>query len=448
MKAVPRSNRRSDDFLDQTADRLKAMQAEISKLDTKLVENDIAARRIEADVGWEFAQKVDEIEAALKVSGQKLNVEQWCKKTLGVDIATMRRRKRLYRHWQEYEAARRKAGQCGQSGLVFALALIKDAMPEPQRTGTVLPVRSPTGTKPSAIVLRESGTKSSAIVLPEPCVPGCQLITGDALAELLKLAASSIHTVVTSPPYWPAKRSYAGTGIGFEDTVDVYIAKLVTIFREVRRVLRDDGTLWVNIDDAYDQSDLLFIPARLAMAMQADGWVCRAEIIWQKKGGGRPESATNRPGRDFETVLMFSKTRNGYHYDPDPHRIPLVNPFSRLNRQKTGLNRRDGNRTQTVFGNPLGRLGGSVWEISPAAHYRGSHGATMPEELVRRCLAASCPEGGTVLDPFGGAGTTALVAAQMGFQTIGIEISEAYVQEARERLKAALGDNPVKMAAD
>ena len=115
---------------------------------------------------------------------------------------------------------------------------------------------------------------------------------------------------------------------------------------------------------------------------------------------------------------MFTKITTGYFYDTDPHRIPLVKPHSRLGSQKAGLNRRDADRTHIVFGNPMGRLGGSIWEIATAANYRGNHPATMPEELVRRCLAVSCPENGLVLDPFAGAGTTALVAAQMGLRAI------------------------------
>ena len=277
-------------FLDQTAARLNAMQAKITKLDTKLVEQDIAARRIEADVGWKYAQQVDEIVAALKSSGQRLNIEQWCKKALGIDTVTMGRRKRLYRHWNIYAVERRRAGQCGQSGLMFALALIKDTMPLSERNF-----------KPSQVLSRPGTIRPRPVPVVEN-IHGCQLMTGDALTELPKLMPSSVNTILTSPPYWPAKRAYAGIGIGFEDTLEEYLANLVAIFRETRRVLRNDGTLWVVIDDHYDRGDLMFIPARLAMAMQADGWVCRAEIIWRKLGGGRPASVSNRPVRDFEMV--------------------------------------------------------------------------------------------------------------------------------------------------
>ena len=134
-------------FLSRIASSIKAKQAEIIKLDTGLVENDIAARRIEAAVGWEFAQQVDAIEAALMASRQKLNVEQWCKRVIGVDISTMRRRKRLYRFWTDYEGKRREIGQCGQSGLLFALSLISDTKTQTERSGKAMPVRFQTGTE-------------------------------------------------------------------------------------------------------------------------------------------------------------------------------------------------------------------------------------------------------------------------------------------------------------
>ena len=129
---------------------------------------------------------------------------------------------------------------------------------------------------------------------------------------------------------------------------------------------------------------------------------------------------------------MFTKQRSGYFYDPDP-----------IRETSGGTIHRD----LKDFPNPLGRNAGSVWEIAPQ-RYKGNHPATMPEELVRRCLAVSCPEGGTVLDPFGGAGTTALVAARMGLRAISIEIAEDYTREAMDRVRAELSVDPVKLAAD
>lgn len=456
------SNRKPIDYLDQTVIRLKEAEAKIAKLDGKNVEQDIAARRAEADVGWEFAQQVDEIEVALKQSRRNLNLEQWCKRFAGVEITTMRRRKRLYKHWNIYEVERRKVGQCNQSGLLFALSLIHYAVPQPERTGRALPVRWSLETS----IGKQPSTATE--------ITGCEFITGDALIELPRLPAGSVHTIVTSPPYWPTRRLYDGTGIGFEKTLEEYIANLVAVFRQARRVLRDDGVLWIVIDDSYARpggkwrpetvllkrptvqkavattgmeypsstsvrplGNLLLIPARLTMALQDDGWLFPAEIIWHKgPGGGRPESVTDRVSKTHEKVLMFAKRRD-YFYEADAIREPLARDS--LN----GNARRDFRH----FQNPMGRNAGSVWTIAPSG-YRGSHPATMPEELVRQCLLASCPENGTVLDPFGGAGTTALAAVRLGRHAISIDVSEKYTQEAKKRIAAELDVACDKMAAD
>jgi DNA modification methylase len=301
------------------------------------------------------------------------------------------KRKRLFRHWREYEDKRRELGAGGQTGLLLALSLVRDE-----------PSALTTNRQPPPV---RSGIRTNSSNLD---TSRCQLITGEALNELRKMPAQSVHVIVTSPPYWPAKRAYGGKGIGYEKTLGDYIANLVAIFDEARRVLRDDGTLWLIIDDSYQDGDLLFIPARLAIALQDHKWVCRSEVVWSKKGGGRPDSVANRPIKDHEKVLMLTKRRNGYHYDGDPIRVPLKRPYSIPGKKKPGTYRRDSARTDRVWSNPMGRSAGSVWEITPSA-YQGSHAATMPEELVRRCLSVSCPEGGVVLDCFGGAGTTALV---------------------------------------
>ena len=251
--------------------------------------------------------------------------------------------------------------------------------------------------------------------------------------------SQSVHVIVTSPPYWPAKRAYGGKGVGCEKTLPAYIASLVAIFDEARRVLRDDGTLWLSIDDSYQDGDLLFIPTRLAMALQDHDWICRSEVVWSKRGGGRPEPVNNRPIKEHEKILMLTKRRNGYHYDGDPIRVPLKRPYSNPGRRKPGIYRRDFGSTGRVWGDPMGRSAGSVWEITPSA-YQGSHAATMPEELVRQCLSVSCPEDAQALDCFGGAGTTALVAVQLGHRAISIDIHGAYTAEARRRITGVFSD--------
>jgi DNA modification methylase len=423
----------ANQFLPQTVAALRRMQVKVDRLDGSLVERDIAARKQEAQIGFEFAKLIDRIEAALKATGSNLNLDQWCKQKIGSDISTMRRRKRLYRYWKEYEAKRRKLGSCGQTGLLFALSLVSEEPAENATNRQGLPVRSPSKTSISG--------KTDAVDTSR-----CQFITGDALVELRKIEAQSVNVIITSPPYWPTKRVYGGKGVGFEKTASDYISNLILIFREARRVLRQDGIVWIVIDDSYHEGDLLFIPSRLAMAMQDDGWICRSEIIWNKDAAGRPEPVKDRVTKNHEKVLMFTKQRR-YFYDQDPIREPLIQQYSVPGRQKAGLMRKDGHRAERVWPNPMGRNSGSVWTIMPSS-YRGTHGAVMPEELARRCIMVSCSENSLVLDMFGGAGTTALVALQLGHRAISIEINPAYIKEAEQRIATELDAAEDMVAAE
>ena len=415
--------------LSTTAASIRRMQTRVGRLDGALVEQDIAARKQEAQIGFEFAKRVDKIEAALKATRTNLTIDLWCKQNCGCDISTMRRRKRLHKHWKEYEAKRRELGSCGQTGLLFGLSLVSANDPGVAMNRRQTPVRSPVRTIVRPIT-RTIGDRFDW--------SRCQFVTGSALTELPKLPARSVNTIVTSPPYWPPKRVYGGKGIGFEKTLSEYIASLVTVFQEARRVLRDDGVLWIVIDDSYENGDLLLIPARLTMGLQDGGWICRSEIIWNKDAAGRPEPVTDRVTKNHEKVLMFTKQRR-YFYDPDPIREPLVQAYSVPGRQKPGLMRKDDTRTERVWSNPMGRNSGSVWTIMPSS-YRGSHGAVMPEEIARRCIMVSCPENGVVLDCFGGAGTTALAALRLGHRAISIDINPAYTKEARRRIEAEMND--------
>jgi DNA modification methylase len=179
----------------------------------------------------------------------------------------------------------------------------------------------------------------------------------------------------------------------------------------------------------------LLIPARLAMALQDGGWILRHDVVWDK-GSVRPEAVTDRVTRTHEFVYMFAKNRR-YFYDQDPLRIPLVSPYSKRGRDKPGLIRRDENRRdRQVISNPLGRNVGSVWQIQ-RGNYQGAHTATFPPELVRRMIASSCDDDSVVLDVFGGAGTTAMVALQLGHRAITIDINADYTREACERLANA-----------
>jgi site-specific DNA-methyltransferase (cytosine-N4-specific) len=422
----------ANQFLPQATAALHRMQVKVDRLDGGLVEQDIAARKQEAQIGWEFAKLVDRIEGALKATGSNLKLDQWCKQEVGCDIRTMRRRKRLYKRWKEYEAKRRELGSCGQTGLLFALSLVANDIQEPATNGQSLSVRSPTRTSISR--------KTDAMN-----VSRCQFITGDALSELRKMESEKVNVIITSPPYWPAKDTYEHRGVGFEKTVEEFIKNLVSIFREAKRVLRDDGILWVSIDDSYLNRSLSFIPARFALAMVDDGWTCRAEIVWNKTNL-RPDAVSDRPTKDHEKLLMFVKEHK-YFYDPDPIRIPPTGRYNQSGFKKRAAMRSKNDFLDRYYTNPLGRNGGSMWQVEPTV-YRNGHAATFPLELVQRMLMVSCRENSLVLDIFGGAGTTALAALKLGHRAISIEINPAYTKEAQERTATEEGMGEDVMAAE
>lgn len=267
----------------------------------------------------------------------------------------------------------------------------------------------------------------------ETC-PHSLLIQGDSAAVLARLPNSIAQSCITSPPYW-SLRDYGISGqIGLEATVDKYISDLVTVFREVRRVLKDDGTLWLNIGDSYTSGgrawrapdkknpvramslrpptpkglkpkDLIGVPWRLAFALQADGWYLRTEIIWNKPNC-QPESVKDRPTRSHEYVFLFSKSEQ-YKYSPGQVRGP------------NGRNLR------------------SVWDINTRA-LREAHIAAYPLDLVDPCLRLSTVSGDLVLDPFIGSGTTGVAAYEMGRRFIGVELNPEYLAIAERRLNGAV----------
>jgi site-specific DNA-methyltransferase (adenine-specific)/site-specific DNA-methyltransferase (cytosine-N4-specific) len=264
----------------------------------------------------------------------------------------------------------------------------------------------------------------------------CEILLGDARQILPNFPEEYFNCVVTSPPYW-GLRDYGIEGqIGAETTVDEYIADLVRLFREVRRTLADDGTLWLNIGDSYTSGgrtwrgadaknkgramdyraptpeglkpkDLIGVPWKLAFALQADGWYLRSDVIWSKPNC-QPESVKDRPTRSHEYVFLFSKSEK-YYYDWQKIMEPAVDP-----KQKS-KNRR------------------SVWNINTEP-YSGSHFAVYPRALVRLCVAAGSRENGRVLDPFIGSGTTGVVCNELNRNCIGIELNADYAELARQRL--------------
>ena len=295
-----------------------------------------------------------------------------------------------------------------------------------------------------------------------------QIIQGDALAVLKSLPDQSVNCVVTSPPYWML-RDYGVSGqLGREATVEEYIENMVAVFAEVKRVLRSDGTCWLNIGDKIKPKGLCLIPQRLAIALQADGWNVRSDNIWRKPSIF-PQSVPNYPLREHEYVFILSKEEK-YYYDISAMReitgremtweqyndnkisyaahaaidnARVQKAMGKRRFKLPSLNRREANpgtgRALPKFSkngvHPDGKAIRSVWTIS-SDRSGLKHYAMFPEALARRCILAGCPPGGIVLDPFSGAGTVATVAAQNGRNYIGIELNPNYCEMARKRIEA------------
>ncbi len=295
------------------------------------------------------------------------------------------------------------------------------------------------------------------------------ILQGDCRAVLQTLPAGSVHCCVTSPPYF-GLRDYGVAGqIGLEPTPDEYVEELVSVFREVRRVLRGDGTLWLNLGDSYAANgssglnvskpsaafhggrndtrerraksvptglkpkDLIGIPWRVAFALQADGWYLRSDIIWHKPNP-MPESVTDRPTSAHEHVFLLSKSER-YFYDADAIKEPTVDVRSIGRRTAVnGLGSGELANGARFGGGETGRNARNVWTISTKP-FKGAHFATFPPDLAEKCILAGSPVGGTILDPFGGAGTTGLVAGRHGRESIMIELNPAYAAIAGERLR-------------
>lgn len=347
-----------------------------------------------------------------------------------------------------------------------------------------------------------------------------RVLIGDCIEQMRTLPDRSVHCCVTSPPYFGLRDYGHADQIGLEATPDAFVAKLVEVFREVRRVLRDDGTLWLNLGDSYaamrdskvspdtlrgdetgtavgagmaanrnpvtlrasglKHKDLIGIPWRVAFALQADGWYLRQDIIWHKPNP-MPESVTDRCTKAHEYIFMLTKSAR-YWYDaeaikepsstplapPDangstingsPHgrhvlgaaipekgRRPDMNslPDGQSNLRKARDKHRGHGRRHAGFNDrwdamsreeqgSLGRNKRSVWTVATRP-YAGAHFATFPPDLIRPCILAGCPTGGTVLDPFGGSGTTAEVSVQEGRNAILCELNTEYVPLIHNRL--------------
>ena len=348
-----------------------------------------------------------------------------------------------------------------------------------------------------------------------------KILQGNCLDRLRDLPEKSVNTCVTSPPYW-GLRDY-GTGewvggdpdclhmrtnkmnkenitgqkamfdqvnavgdsiyksecpkcgatrkdeqLGLEETPEQFTENLVKLFREVRRVLRDDGTVWLNLGDSYSsggrkttnnqdlrgdkeygvtrpkpskgikEKDLIGIPWRVAFALQADGWYLRQDIIWHKPNP-MPESVQDRCTKAHEYIFLLSKSPK-YYYDNEAIKEKVKQDWGTRDRSSgkyhnegTGLQPHSGLEKSYETKNKR-----SVWSVSPVA-YKEAHFATYPPELIKPCILAGCPEGGTVLDPFGGSGTTAQVSNNLNRNAILCELNPEYVEIAKGRLQESLG---------
>ncbi|TGE35896.1 site-specific DNA-methyltransferase [Desulfosporosinus fructosivorans] len=302
-------------------------------------------------------------------------------------------------------------------------------------------------------------------------------LTGNSLEIIETLPSESVHCCVTSPPYWRL-RDYGVEGqIGLEQTPEEYVNKLVNVFRAVRRVLRTDGTLWLNLGDSYasggqggggsfttersawkgkdkikgwrsapsglKNKDLVGIPWMVAFALRADGWFLRTDIIWEKPNA-MPSSVRDRPTRSHEYIFLLSKSSR-YFYDADSIREhqktkdPIQLTFKRFNVKhinpipsQAKVSHRADRKDSTE--NIKGRNKRTVWTISTKP-FKGAHFAVFPPDLVRPCILAGSPKGGMVLDPFGGSGTVAMVARELGRDSIFIDLKPQYTDMAQKRIR-------------
>jgi site-specific DNA-methyltransferase (adenine-specific) len=274
------------------------------------------------------------------------------------------------------------------------------------------------------------------------------IIEGDARTCLRDLPDASINCIVTSPPYYQQRDYSTPIQIGNEKSPDEYIQSLRAVFSECYRVLRDDGTFWLNLGDKYDDGELLGMPWRVAFALKEDGWILRSDIIWYKPNAV-PSSVKNRPTTDHEYVFLFAKSKD-YYYDVDAVRESHVTftPESRMKGGRGHFGKESGTPEQGKYAgssnlhsgrwdrmfHPLGRNRRTVWEI-PLSKYRDAHFAVFPEKLVELCVLAGCPQGGVVLDPFIGSGTTAVVAQRLGRRFVGIDSNPKYCEMAEKRIR-------------
>ncbi len=274
-----------------------------------------------------------------------------------------------------------------------------------------------------------------------------QFLCGDAEVIVRSLPDQCADTIVTSPPYFQQRDYGSDKQIGQEASPVAYVERLTELFAELKRVLKPTGSAWIVIGDKYVSGQMQGMPWRLAIAMQDDGWILRSDCIWHKPNA-MPSSVKTRPTTDHEYIFFFSREKD-YYYDADAIREPHVT-FSEKSKMKGGrghFGQRDGTPEQGKNGgsnnlhdgrwdqafHPKGRNKRTVWSI-PLSKCREAHFAVYPQALVETCIRATCPEGGTVLDPFSGAGTTAIAATNLERNFIAIDCVKEYCQLGKKRL--------------
>ena len=304
-----------------------------------------------------------------------------------------------------------------------------------------------------------------------------QILQGNCLDLLKDLEEKSINTCITSPPYYGLRDYGVNNQFGREETIDEFVNNLIKVFREVRRVLRDDGTVWLNLGDSYGGQrgkgfnthqdkggnnrvqelqkkhgdlkvttglplkSLLGIPWRVALALQADGWILRQDIIWHKPNP-MPESCRDRCTKAHEYIFLLSKKQK-YYYDHEAIKEPSVfqhkgrygpvkpSSVGNKNKELPGFEIRDGLKNMT--GSYPMKNKRSVWTVTTKP-CKEAHFATFPIDLIEPCVLAGSPEGGTVLDPFGGSGTTTIAAEKHKRNSILLEINPEYIKLAKDRI--------------
>ncbi len=296
-----------------------------------------------------------------------------------------------------------------------------------------------------------------------------KIYIGDCREGMRQMPENSVQTCVTSPPYF-GLRDYGHAGqIGLEQTPNEYVQQLVEVFREVRRALRDDGTLWLNLviatrvnGVAYGESkstlqgakqshrmgvarqakkglpakNLIGIPWRVAFALQADGWILRQDIIWHKPNP-MPESVTDRCTKAHEYIFLFSKQQK-YYYDAEAIKEPAQPDAVVRDRDTTKQNNTPGRTRMNglTVNDYETRNKRSVWTVATKP-YTEAHFATFPDELITPCILAGCPEGGIVFDPFMGSGTVAATALRLGRDYRGCELNPEYLKFINARVNSA-----------